>query len=190
MTFAMQKVDAEKASDIAKHYELDDESRELLTDDQKPSDFLDTLINNGLYHDAVTFLAHSLPVREAVWWACVCSRYYLEGSDVKYQLAQNAAEAWVYDPSEQNRRVAEKYAEEGDYATPASWAAAAAFWSGGSITEEKEPAMEPPPFLYAHAVTGSVVMAAGWKEPDEDEVTERYQAFLKHGINIANGGNG
>lgn len=190
MTSAMQKVGAEKAADIAKHYELEDESRALLTEDQKPSDFLDTLIENELYHDAVTFLAHSLPVREAVWWACVCSRYFLEGSDVKYQLAQNAAEAWVYEPSEQNRRVAEKYAEEGDYATPASWAAAAAFWSGGSITEEKEPAMEPPPFLYAHAVVGSVVMAAGWKEPDEDEVVQRYHTYLKHGINIANGGNG
>ncbi len=190
MTVAMQKVIAEKASDIVKHYELEEESGALLTEDQMPADFLAALMEKELYHDAVTFLAHSLPVREAVWWACVCSRYFLEGSDVKYQLALNAAEAWVYEPNEQNRRIAEKYAEEGDYATPASWAAAAAFWSGGSITNAEDPAMEPPPHLYAHAVTGSVVMAAGWQEPEAEEVNKRYQTYLQHGINIANGSNG
>ena len=190
MTLALQKVNADKAAEIAKHYDLEAESRALLTEDQKPSDFLETLIEKGLYHDAITFLAHSLPVREAVWWACVCTRYFVEDSDVKYQLALSAAEAWVYQPTEQNRRVAEKYAEEGDYATPASWAAAAAFWSGGSITAEGEPAMAPPPFLYAHAVAGSVVMCAGWQEPEAEEVEKRFQAYLKHGISIANGGNG
>ncbi|HEY5603542.1 MAG TPA: Twin-arginine translocation pathway signal [Gammaproteobacteria bacterium] len=190
MALAMQKVGADKAIDIVRHYELEKESRALLTEDQRPSEFLDTLIKNELYYDAVTFLAHSLPAREAVWWACVCCRYFLEGSDVKYQLALNAAEAWVYDPSEQNRRIAEKFAEEGDYATSASWAAAAAFWSGGSITKENDPAMEPPAFLYAHAVAGSVVMAAGWKQPEADEVKQRFETYLKHGISIANGGNG
>jgi len=190
MTIAMQKVGADKAADIAKHYELEAESRALLTEEQKPADFLATLMEKGLYYDAVTFLAHSLPVREAVWWACVCSRYFLEGSDVKFQLALNAAEAWVYKPTEQNRRVAEKYAEEGDYATPASWAAAAAFWSGGSITAEGEATIAPPPFLYAHAVAGSVVMCAGWQEPEADEVKQRFETYLKHGISIANGGNG
>lgn len=186
----MQKVTADKASEIVKHYELEEESGALLNDEQKPEEFLNALMEKELYNDAVTFLAHSLPVREAVWWACVCSRYFVEDSDVKYQLALNAAETWVYEPNEQNRRIAEKYAEEGDYATPSSWAAAAAFWSGGSITDEKDPAMEPPPYLYANAVTGSVVMAAGWKEPEAEEAKNRFQTYLQHGINIANGKNG
>ena len=190
MSISLKKVVAEKAKDITQHFELTEEFQPVLDDEVPPAEFLQTLVDNGHYHDAITFLAHSLPPREAVWWACVCCRYFLEGSDVKYQLALNAAEAWVYDPSEQNRRIAEKYAEEGDYATPASWAAAAAFWSGGSITKENDPAMEPPAFLYAHAVTGSVVMAAGWYEPDEDDMKQRFETYLKHGISIANGGNG
>ena len=110
MSIVLQKVDADKATEIAKHYELDEESRALLTEELKPAEFLETLMAKGLYYDAVTFLSHSLPAREAVWWSCVCSRYFLEGSDVKYQLAYNAAETWVYKPTEQNRRVAEKYA--------------------------------------------------------------------------------
>jgi hypothetical protein len=186
----MQKVVAEKASEITRHFELQEEFQPALDDDLPPGEFFQALMDNKHYHDAVTFLAHAIPSREAVWWACVCARYHMEDADVKYQLGLKAAEAWVYDPSEENRRVCEKYAEEGDYATPASWACAAAFWSTGSITAADAPIMEAPPYIYAHAVTGSIVMAVGWKQPDPEVVEERYQTYLKHGLNIANGGNG
>lgn len=188
---AMKKVTAKTAKDIAQYFDFQEEQcQSLLSEKQTPAEFLQALIDNGHYYDAVNFLAHAIPVRESVWWACVCVRYHIESSDVKCKLALKAAEAWVYDPSEQNRRVAEKHAEEGGYATAASWAAAAAFWSGGSIIAVGEPAVEPAPYLYAHAVAGAIVMAAGLGAPDEAEVVQRYQTYLQHGINIANGSNG
>lgn len=186
----MKKITTNLASDVVEQYELNKEVKLLLTENQTPAKFLKVLIDEGHYQDAITFLAHAMPVREAVWWACVCSRYFAEDGDVKYQLALKAAETWVYESTEENRRVAEKYAKEGEYATPASWAAAAAFWSGGSITKEGDPVMEPAPNLYAHAVTGAVVMAAGWKEPSADDLEDRFKKYLQHGISIANGGNG
>lgn len=190
MSLSLKKVTANLASDVATEYELRKEVKPLLAEDQTPAEFLKILIDEGYYQDAITFLAHAMPVREAVWWGCVCSRHFFEDSDVKYQLALKAAETWVYESNEENRRVAEKYAEEGDYATPASWVAAAVFWSGGSISNEGDPAMEPPPFLYATAVSGAVVMAAGWQEPSADELEERFKKHLQHGISIADGGNG
>ena len=186
----MKKVTAANARDIARHFELLSESQPLLSDTHTPGEFLRILMDHGHYHDAITFLAHAIPAREAVWWACLCTRDHLADSNEAYQQAHTAAEAWVRKSTEDNRRSAEQGAEEGHYKTPASWTAAAAFWSGGSIAPVGEPVMEPPAYLYAHAVTGAIVMSAGLGMPAEKDVEERYQNYLKHGIAIANGGNG
>lgn len=93
------------------------------------------------------------PARKAVWWACRCTRDHLDNSDEPYRQAHTAAEAWVRKPSEDIRRQAEKEAEAGHYNTPASWTAAAAFWSGGSI-----------------APAGAIVMSANQGMPAESEV--------------------
>ena len=49
----MQKLTAEKASDIVKHYELEEESGALLTEDQKPDDFLAALMEKELYSQVI-----------------------------------------------------------------------------------------------------------------------------------------
>ncbi len=186
----LKKVTADTAETITRHFELQEESQPLLKAQHTPTEFLQILIDNSHYHDAVTFLAHAIPAREAVWWACLCNREHLGSSDEAYRQAHSAAEAWVRKPFEENRRQAEKEAEAGHYNTSASWAAAAAFWSGGSIAPVSEPVMEPQAYLYAHAVAGGIIMSANQNMPAESEVEARYQRYLKHGLNIANGGNG
>ena len=184
----MKKITANTAHEIVQRFKLQKESQTLLTEQQTPAEFLQQMTENGHYHDAVTFLAHGLPPREAVWWSSVCARYHYDVSTSNDQTALVAAETWVRNPNDTNRRLAEKYAEAGDYATPASWAAAAAFWSGGSISAEDDPVMEPPPYLYAHAVAGAVIMAAGLETPAVNIVEQRYQTYVEHGTNIAMGG--
>lgn len=184
----MLKIHAQNAHEIAKNYDIDSKSRALLKNEHKPEEFLAALMHSELHQEAIQFLAHGLPAREAVWWACVCSGYHLGDNNQKYQTAHNAAKAWVYTPTEENRRIAGEFSTQSEYSSPASWAATAAFWSGGSITKQGEPVMIPPPYLYAHAVSGSVVMCVGWQKPGEKEVKRRFDAYLRHGINIANGG--
>jgi len=186
----MKKIAAKKAKDITKHFDLIEEFQPTLDDELAPADYLNALMDIDYYYDAVVFLAHALPVREAVWWACVCSRYHAQGAEAKYQLSLKAAESWAYEPSEENRQICKKFTVESEFATPASCAAAAAFWSGGNINAKDKPAMEPVPYTYAHAVTSAIAMAAGYGTPEENEVEKRYRVYLQHGINIANGGNG
>ena len=50
--------------------------------------------------------------------------------------------------------------------------------------------MAPPAYLYAHAVAGAIIMSASQDMPAEADVEARYQRYLEHGIDIANGGNG
>jgi len=106
---------------------------------------LDLLMKRGLLSDAVRFLAHSLPKREAVWWACLCARDMLPADAAPALLAAvQAAEGWVMAPSEEKRREAMVTAEAAGFRAPASWAAVAAFWSGGSMAPPNAPVVPRP----------------------------------------------
>src|SRR6516225_12092014 len=54
--------------------------------------------------DAIVFLAHLLPRREAVWWAIQCVRALIGAS--ADDGAHRSAETWVRAPTEDNRRAA------------------------------------------------------------------------------------
>lgn len=186
---ALSKVAAGTAAEICRQVQLGDEAQALLSDGMTPAEFLDLLTKQGHDADAARFLAHALPKREAVWWACLCARASL-ATDAKPALldALKAAEAWVYKPVEENRRAAMARAEAVGFESPASWAAVAAFWSGGSMAPPDAPAVPPGEALTGVAVAGAVILAAVQTEPER--AAERYRLFLAQGIDIANGGSG
>src|ERR1700694_1576203 len=103
-TFA--KVSAKTAAEICKQFQLGEEAQKLLRDNQAPRQFLDVLLEKKQYVDACRFLAHGLPKREAVWWACLCVRQ-VQGANPppKAAAALQAAEKWGADPSDANRRA-------------------------------------------------------------------------------------
>lgn len=156
---------------------------------EPPISYFERLIAEGRLPAAVRFLAAALPAREAVWWACTCVRDVLspEAPPVVAE-ALKAAGAWVYHPDEQHRRAAEASVAASGLSSPASWAAQAAFWSGGSIAPAGEPEVAPAATLLPAAVAGAVLLAAVETEPERAE--EHYRAFLTAGLDIADGGNG
>lgn len=185
----MKKILANHASDIFSNYDVNPDVINLNLDDYSPAEFIKRLQEDGFYSDAVVFLSHALPRREAVWWACLCARKATKIlADKNDQLALKAAEEWVIKPTEENRRNAEKLAEMTNYKTPSGWAATAAFWSGSSITKENETPVPPPAYLYAHAVAGAVNMTASFI--NGDDINKTYHELLNHGLSIADGGNG
>jgi len=153
-----------------------------------PLDFLNSLIANSAFVDAVQFLARALPKREAVWWSCLCARDVLP-SDGKpeFAAAVGAAEAWVYRPSEENSRNSEATGNAITASHPSRWSAMAAFWSGGSLAPSDAPEVKPPEDFTAKAVAGAVLMAAGL-DPKQSAVRQR--KFLDYGMDIAKGGRG
>src|SRR5207245_1179123 len=148
--------------------------------------FINTLMEKQQFPDAVRFLAHALPKREAVWWACLCARASA-GSKPPPNIAAalQTAEKWVVDPSEENRRAAMPAAEAAEFKTPAGCAAVAAFWSGGSLVPPNVPVVPPGEYLTAHGVAGAVMLAAVVSEPEK--APEKYRTFLTQGIEVANG---
>ena len=152
-------------------------------------DALHLLESSGFLVEAARLVAHALPRREAVWWACMCALHTapanLSDND---RLAREMAEDWVRQQSDKIRRAAMAKAEAGDFATPEAWAAVAAFWSGDSMAPEGQAAVPPAAHLCGTAVAGSVVLAAVRGDPIRQPA--RLKRFLESGRNIAAGGPG
>jgi hypothetical protein len=142
-------------------------------------------MGQALYPDAVRFIAHALPKREAVWWGWVCARRSAgENPPPKIKAALDATEKWIAQPSEDNRRSAMAAAQKAELGTAAGCAGLAAFFSGGSLAPPDAPLVPPGEFLAAKAVSGAVIFAAVAKEPER--APERFRSFVAQGVEVTN----
>jgi hypothetical protein len=176
------------AADVCTRFALGHAARPLLQDGQKTRAYLQALVDAKQFIDAVKVLAHAVPKREGVWWACQCCRQDpgVEKAP-KVLAALEAGERWVADPSEDNRRAAYPAAEAAGFDTPAGCAAVAAFWSGGSLGPPNVPVIPPGEGLTAHGVAGAILLAAATAPPAE--VANTYRKFLARGVAVADGKN-
>lgn len=182
----LTKVAAKTAAEIWAQYEPSAATTGFRRNGQTPRQFVDLLIQAGQYLDAIDFLAHALPKREAVWWACLGVRHAL-GTELPPQsfAALKAAVEWVLEPDEPRRRAAEAAGEAADFSTPAGCAALAVFGSGGSLTPANLPEVPPEPFMTAKAVAGSVAMASLQCEPPT--LPDLQRELVELGLAIAEG---
>lgn len=183
------KVQALTAAELLKNIDLSEEAEGHLVPDTAPEVSIDRLMEAGLYPDSIKLLAHGLPKREAVWWACLATRdVQTPETDQDNIDALIAAESWAKRPSEESRLRCKALGEKTKHKTPASWAATAASWCHGSLADENEPVIEPPDHLYAHAVAGSVTLAAVLSDPVDPNAC--FIRYMKQGLDLARGGTG
>jgi hypothetical protein len=166
-------------------FALSDEARPLLREGQSARQFLSALVEHGQFADAARFLAHFLPKREAVWWACQCVR--LLNVSGPAEAALQAAERWAASPTDEHRRAAFPAAEAADIGTPAGCAAAAAFWSGGSLAPPNLPPVPPAEHLTPTTVANAVLLAAVVTEPEK--AADKFRRFFAVGVEVAAGAN-
>jgi hypothetical protein len=163
--------------------ELGEEAMALVRPDLHPLDFVALLMQKAFYPDAVRFIAHALPKREAVWWGWVCARRAAgEDPPPKIKGALDATERWIAQPNEDNRRLAMAAAQKAELGTAAGCAGLAAFFSGGSLAPPEAPAVPPGEFLTAKAVSGAVIFAAVGKEPEK--APEKFKSFVAQGVEV------
>lgn len=186
---SLNKIRIAHAQAVCARFEASAEAVALLEEALPPATYLERLVGAELFNDAVTFLAHALPKREAVWWACLCARGSMPRppGDAE-QAVLEAAEAWVLQPGEENRRATMAKAEAAGFDLPSSWAGAAAFWSGGSLAPPGLPDVPPDDKLTGTAVACAVNVAA--HRVPVSRPNDRYRQFLGQGVDIANGGTG
>jgi uncharacterized protein DUF6931 len=174
---------------VTPHLALAPPAEELLARCTEASEALDRLESAGFLVEATRLVAHTLPKREAVWWACMCVAHTapadLPAAD---RAAREAAEDWVRQQTDRSRRLAWEHAQASGCVSPEAWAAVAAFWSGGSMSPEGQPDVPPAPHLCGQAAAGAVALAA--VRGDAVRRDDRLHRFLESGRNIAAGGPG
>ena len=93
------------------------------------------------------------------------------------------AEAWVREPSDENRRTALEIGTEADRNAPLTWLAMAAGWSSGTFVPTPIPV---PPYMTARAVRVALLMSA--RTVDATEYPKRLQSCMMEGIRLAQTG--
>lgn len=147
------------------------------------------LLASGFQAEATRLLAHTLPAREAVWWACQCAVHTAPADLPRPQRAAwELAGRWVRQPSDALRRAAMGQAQLAGLDSPEAWAAVAAFWSGDSLAPLGQPKVPPAPHLPGTAAAGAVQLAAVRQGATRQEA--RLDAFLRSAHEIACGGTG
>jgi hypothetical protein len=153
-------------------------------DDIEPLDHARALLGSPRPSDAVLFISHLLPRREAVWWAIQCVRALIgEGAADK---ALGAAEIWVRTPEDDNRRAALLAANASDRRKPTTWLAFAAGWSGGSMVPPDQTPLPPPAGACAMAANTAIMLAVAAGDPRA--VSDRMEACAEAGVRFASGG--
>jgi len=146
--------------------ELGDEARQHLQSalypaNWTPAAYLDRLLEHKLPRDARHFLAHALPRRRALWWACLCARdvrEFVAEAGLSHML--DVAVQFVRSPAESTRREAERVMKRHPSNSFTSQLAAAVFLSHGSMAPLGEAPIAVPPQVLGRLVSTVVYLAA------------------------------
>jgi hypothetical protein len=171
-----------KATEVTRFVTLGDEAKQILNLEMSADEYLDALIARHLHPDAVQFIAHYLPKRQAVWWALGCVKQAAPPEiPPEQEAAMKTTERWIAEPTEENRQATFKAAEVADTSTPAGITALAAYY-----TDALPPTADPEKnakayFVTAKLVTAAVMLAAA---SDPEQLKMRFSGFASKGAEV------
>jgi hypothetical protein len=96
--------------------------------------------------------------------------------------ALSATERWIAQPSDENRRFAWEMAQQAGLDTPVGCAAAAAYFTGGSITPPGIPFVPPPAGLHTIMASTAAMLAAVTTDPMR--IGEVAAALVQQGLEL------
>ena len=118
----------------------------------EPFAFITSLVADGQPRQALAFCAFLLPRREAVQWLCLTLRATPPAPAGADDRLLKLAEEWVRSPTETARRAAMEAGMQDTSKGACAWAALAAGWCGGNLSDNAEQPVPPPAHLTGHAV--------------------------------------
>ena len=165
---------------------LSDDAKEAIAGSATCDASLDTLLTANLDVDAVRMIAFALPPREGVWWAWTAATHASRLPAAKavtpeLQGALAATEQWIANPDGEHRRAAWKAAQHAGLETSAGSAAAAAYFTGGSVAPADIAPIPPPPAIHAALAFVSVVAASA---TDPAQFAPMARGFVAQGLAV------
>jgi hypothetical protein len=151
--------------------------------DEPPVAFLKRLVAEGKPDQANFVCPYLLPRREAVWWGCESARTLLGDQSRSDAAGLAAAEAWVQEPTEENRRAALDIGTKAGSNEPMTWLALAAGWSSGTFASTPFPV---PAHMTARAIYVALLICS--RIVSLQERPRRLQICIAEGIRLAETG--
>lgn len=145
------------------------------------------LDEKGALVDLLRLLAILLPPRERVWWACMAARDYIGPRSDNDPPSLAASEAWVYDPSDENRDRARITLDHAYVDDDTVNCALAVLYADGTLGPG-DLAQYPAPAGAAEAAAFAMNMVALGELSDRFE--EHGRLLVQRALNIGRGGNG
>src|SRR5579872_4182904 len=106
------KINAATAVEICACFQVPRDAFALLREGMAPREYLQALLAAKKYVAGIDFLAHALPLREGIWWGCLCLQHaFGDALPPVDRAAAIAAVQWVLRPGEEVRAAARAPAE-------------------------------------------------------------------------------
>jgi len=137
--------------------------------------------------DLLRLLPALLPPRERVWWACLAARDYVGPKSDKDPPPLVAAEAWVFDPTDENRTVASTAMDHALVDDDTVHCAVAALYADGTLGPG-DLAQHPAPAGASETAAFAMNMVALAEHSDTFE--EHGRMLIDRALDIARGGSG
>jgi hypothetical protein len=156
--------------------ELSEDAIAIYGEDLTARDYVQKLSERGLFPDAVKYLAHTLHGHFYIEWSLSCVRSLQLKHTAAEQESLAAAEKWLADPTDPNRRAAQAAAEKAELTTAAGCVGMAVFFCEGSIAPPERDPVPAPPHVAKKIAAGAIILAVA-KEPEK--AVERYKSCLQ-----------
>jgi hypothetical protein len=148
---------------------------------------LKELADKGALVDLLRLFAVLLPPRERVWWACLAARDYIGPRSPKDPPSLTTSEAWVLDPSEENRDAARITLDHAYVDDDTVNCALAVLYADGTLGPG-DLRQYPAPAGASEAAAFAMNMVALGQLSDRFE--EHGRVLVARALDIARGGNG
>lgn len=148
---------------------------------------LEELEGKGALVDLLRLLAVLLPPRERVWWACLAARDYIGPKSDKDPPSLAASEAWVFNPTDENREAARITLDNAYVDDDTVNCALAVLYADGTLGPG-DLAEYPAPAGASETAAFAMNMVALGELSDRFE--EHGRLLVERALDIARGGNG
>lgn len=154
--------------------------------DVEPDVYAKVLLDRDNGFSALTYIAHVLPKREAVWWGHQCvSGLIASPSEIDAEVMR-LTEVWVRDGDDDSREAIKEVTGPLTPDRAPIWIGLAAGFSGGSISPNPDYRVDAPADLTAKAVNAAVMIAVGEVGPQDRGPA--IKACVDAGLDFARGG--
>lgn len=148
---------------------------------------LEELESKAALVDLLRVLPALLPPRERVWWACLAARDYVGPKSEKDPPPLSAAEAWVFEPTDEHRTQASTAMDQALVDDDTVHCAMAALYADGTLGPG-DLAQHPAPAGASETAAFAMNMVALGELSDKFE--EHSKLLIERALDIARGGSG